>query len=57
VLPADVSDLATDVLSHRLVLTYEALADGVAAPGIVERVLQVVQPPQVAPSQLQEGAA
>jgi MoxR-like ATPase len=57
VLPADVSDLAVDVLSHRLVLTYEALADGVAAPSIVERVLQVVQPPQVAPSQLQEGAA
>ena len=57
VLPADVSDLATDVLSHRLVLTYEALADGVAAPSIVERVLQVVQPPQVAPSQLQEGVA
>ena len=58
VLPADVSDLAVDVLSHRLVLTYEALADAVAAPSIVERVLQVVQPPQVSPSQLSdEGAA
>ncbi|MDX6198601.1 MAG: MoxR-like ATPase [Actinomycetota bacterium] len=56
VLPADVTDLATDVLSHRLVLTYEALADGVAAPSIVERVLQVVQPPQIAPSQLQDSA-
>jgi MoxR-like ATPase len=57
VLPADVSDLAVDVLSHRLVLTYEALADGIAATSVVERVLQVVQPPQVAPSQLQEGVA
>ena len=57
VLPADVADLAIDVLSHRLVLTYEALADGIAAPSIVERVLQVVQPPQVAPAQLSEGAA
>jgi MoxR-like ATPase len=57
VLPADVSDLAVDVLSHRLVLTYEALADGVAATSIIERVLQVVQAPQVAPSQLQEGVA
>ncbi|MDT7536977.1 MAG: MoxR-like ATPase [Actinomycetota bacterium] len=54
VLPADITDLATDVLSHRLVLTYEALADGVAAPSIVERVLQVVLPPQIAPSQLQD---
>ena len=57
VLPADVTDLATDVLSHRLVLTYEALADAVAAPSIVERVLQVVAAPQIAPSQLQDGAA
>jgi MoxR-like ATPase len=57
VLPADVSDLAVDVLSHRLVLTYEALADGIAATSVIERVLQVVQPPQVAPSQLQEGVA
>jgi MoxR-like ATPase len=55
VLPADITDLATDVLSHRLVLTYEALADGVAAPSIVERVLQVVLPPQIAPSQLQDA--
>jgi MoxR-like ATPase len=55
VLPADITDLATDVLSHRLVLTYEALADGVGAPSIVERVLQVVQPPQIAPSQLQDA--
>jgi MoxR-like ATPase len=54
VLPADITDLATDVLSHRLVLTYEALADGVAAPSIVERVLQVVLAPQIAPSQLQD---
>jgi MoxR-like ATPase len=57
VLPADVTDLATDVLSHRLVLTYEALADAVAAPSIVERVLQVVLPPQIAPSQLQDVPA
>jgi MoxR-like ATPase len=57
VLPADVTDLATDVLSHRLVLTYEALADAVEAPSIVERVLQVVAPPQIAPSQLQDVAS
>ena len=57
VLPQDVADLAVDALSHRLVLTYEALADGIAAPSIVERVLQVVKPPQVSPAQLSEGVA
>ncbi len=57
VLPGDVTDLAVDVLSHRLVLTYEALADAVSAESIVERVLQVVSAPQIAPAQLQEGAA
>ena len=57
VLPVDVTDLAVDVLSHRLVLTYEALADAVSATSVVERVLQVVAAPQVAPAQLQEGVA
>jgi MoxR-like ATPase len=60
VLPVDVSDLAVDVLAHRLVLTYEALADEVPATRLVEQVLQVVDPPQVAPSQhfrSGEGAA
>ncbi len=51
VLPADVSDLAVDVLAHRLVLTYEALADEVPATRLVEQVLDAVTPPQVAPSQ------
>ena len=31
VLPADVLDLAPDVLAHRLVLSFDAVADGVAA--------------------------
>jgi MoxR-like ATPase len=36
---ADVHDLAHDVLRHRLVLSYDALADGVAAEGLIDRVL------------------
>ncbi len=40
VLPADVTDLAVDVLAHRLVLSYDALADEVTAASIVERVLR-----------------
>jgi MoxR-like ATPase len=51
VLPVDVADLAVDVLAHRLVLTYEALADEVPATRLVEQVLEKVDPPQVAPSQ------
>ncbi len=56
-LPADVHDLAVDVLGHRLVLTYEALADGVPATRIVERVLEVVEGPRITPSQDLTGAA
>ena len=47
----DVADLALDVLSHRLVLTYEALADEVPGTRIVQDVLDAVEPPQIAPSQ------
>ena len=50
-LPVDVADLALDVLSHRLVLTYEALADDVPATRIVQDVVDAVEPPQIAPSQ------
>jgi MoxR-like ATPase len=60
VLPADVADLAVDVLAHRLVLTYEALADEVPAGRLVEQVVEAVEPPRIAPSQqfaAHEGAA
>ncbi|MEP6678474.1 MAG: MoxR family ATPase, partial [Betaproteobacteria bacterium] len=45
VLPEDVTDLAPDVLRHRLVLSYEALADAMTADQIVTRVLQGVRAP------------
>ena len=57
VLPVDIHDLAADVLGHRLVLSYEALADGVAPVRIVERVLEVVEGPRITPSQDLTGAA
>ncbi len=50
VLPEDVADLAVDVLGHRLVLTYEALADGVPATRVVDRVLEVVEGPRLSPA-------
>jgi MoxR-like ATPase len=42
---SDVRDLAPDVLRHRLVLSYDALGDGVTADGILDRVLGAVAPP------------
>ena len=47
VLPYDVSELATDVLRHRVVLSYEALADDVSADDIIARVLEAVPEPEV----------
>jgi MoxR-like ATPase len=46
VLPEDVTDLAPDVLRHRLVLTYEALADGMSADQLIHRILQHVPAPE-----------
>ena len=48
VLPHDVDELALDVLRHRIVLSYEALADDVDADTIVTRVLGAVPAPEVA---------
>ena len=50
VLPQDVFDVAPDVLRHRLVLSYEALADGVTADHSWPRP-RTVPAPAVAPSQ------
>jgi MoxR-like ATPase len=50
-LPADILDIAADVLRHRLVLSYDALADDVPADYIVTQVLKSVPMPTVAPRQ------
>jgi MoxR-like ATPase len=55
VLPQDVLDVAPDVLRHRLVLSYDALADGVPAEHVVHRVLRSVPLPQVTPRQRAAG--
>ena len=44
-LPEDMIDLVPDVLRHRLVLSYEALADNMTADQIVQRVMQKVAVP------------
>ncbi|MDQ7904288.1 MoxR family ATPase [Phytohabitans sp. ZYX-F-186] len=50
-LPQDVQDVAPDILRHRLVLSYDALADDIPADHIVARVMATVPLPTVAPRQ------
>jgi MoxR-like ATPase len=46
-LPQDVVDMVLDVLRHRIVLSYEALADDLDADTILTRVLRAVPMPDV----------
>jgi len=45
VTPEDVKELAPTVLRHRLVLTYEAEAEGATVEEITERILLAVEVP------------
>jgi MoxR-like ATPase len=45
VVPHDIVELAPDVLRHRLVLSYEALADRVSADMIIDRIVDAVPRP------------
>jgi MoxR-like ATPase len=46
--PEDIRDLAADVLRHRVVLSYDALSDGVTVDELLERVLGAVPEPGAA---------
>jgi len=46
VLPEDVTDLVPDVFRHRLVLTYEALAEGMTADQLIRRIMQHIAAPE-----------
>ena len=45
VLPEDVTDLVPDVFRHRLVLTYDALAEGMTADQLIHRIMQHIAAP------------
>ena len=45
VLPEDVSDLVPDVFRHRLVLSYEALSEGLTADAVVSRIMAKIPAP------------
>ena len=46
VVPQDVTDLVADVFRHRLVLSYEALAEGLAADDLIGKIMQVIRAPE-----------
>ncbi|KAB2339634.1 AAA family ATPase [Actinomadura rudentiformis] len=48
-LPADVRDLAADVMAHRLVLSFDALADGISPRTIIGKVVDALPLPRIAP--------
>nr|WP_085947044.1 MoxR family ATPase [Gordonia soli] len=56
VIPQDVVEIMPDVLRHRLVLSYDALADEVDADQVINRVLQTVGLPQVGTQPVAGGA-
>ncbi|GID30786.1 AAA family ATPase [Paractinoplanes brasiliensis] len=55
VLPADLLEIAPDVLAHRLVLSFDAVADGVQPEQVVRRIIDAVPLPVIAPQQEQNG--
>ncbi|CAM3660083.1 AAA family ATPase [Smaragdicoccus niigatensis] len=57
VIPQDVVEVIPDVLRHRLVLSYDALADEVSPDTVITRILQTVGLPQVVPQAVGQHAA
>jgi MoxR-like ATPase len=48
VLPGDIAEIASDVMSHRLLLSFDAVADGADPRGIVREILSKVPQPSLA---------
>jgi MoxR-like ATPase len=44
-LPEDMTDLVPDVLRHRVVLSYEALSDGLTSDALVQKIMAKIPPP------------
>jgi MoxR-like ATPase len=45
VLPTDVQSVAKDVMAHRIVLGFDAVADNIAPAQVIERIVAMVPPP------------
>ncbi len=55
-LPQDVRDLAFDVIRHRLVLSYEALASNVSADNVLEQLIPAVPLPEASLIESRHGS-
>jgi MoxR-like ATPase len=55
--PQDIHDVAPEVLRHRLLLSYDALAEGVRVDDVLRTVLGSIEPPRVAPRQDEAATA
>lgn len=55
--PQDVFDVAPEILRHRLLLSYEALAKDIDVEAVLNRVLSTVPAPRVAPAQTPAGVS
>jgi len=53
--PEDVHQVAPEVLRHRVMLSYDALADGIGVDEVIDRVLRTTPGPRVAPHQDEAG--
>ena len=49
--PQDIFDVAPEILRHRLILSYDALAEGITADNVIRQVLSTVSAPNVTPRQ------
>ncbi|MGL6233889.1 MAG: AAA family ATPase [Segniliparus sp.] len=56
VIPIDVVEVIPDVLRHRLVLSYDALADEITTEHVIARVLKTIALPQVSAHPVPQGA-
>jgi MoxR-like ATPase len=54
-LPQDVHDLALDIIRHRLVLSYEALASNVSADDVLQQLVPAVPMPEVSLAENNRG--
>jgi MoxR-like ATPase len=57
VVPQDIFDVAPEVLRHRLMLSYDAIADGVTADVLIGKILSTIPAPHVTPRQDDEQPA
>ncbi len=56
VLPGDIAEIASDVMSHRMLLSFDAVADGADPRRIVQEILTKVPQPSLASREEQDGS-